>query len=424
MSITCVVGLQWGDEGKGKVVDILSEQSDFVVRFQGGHNAGHTVVFGRDKFVLHLVPSGILHRGVICVIGNGVVIDPKHLLAEIDQLRQRGIRIQDNIYISDRAHLILPYHKVIDNISEAGLGHNKIGTTGLGIGPCYTDKYARTGIRVVDLFNPPFFRERLKSNLAQKNFLISAAGLKPLDWQPIYDEYLGYARRLKSYVTDTRVLLLKAVSAHKRMLFEGAQGTLLDVDFGTYPFVTSSNADISGLCSGVGIHLNKMDNIIGILKAYTTRVGGGPFPTELTGRSGEDLRQRGGEFGATTGRPRRCGWLDLVAAIYACQINSVHSIAMTKLDVLSHLKTINIGMAYKHKGRTISNFPSDVDVLDKCRVVYRQFRGWQKDISGTRRYGDLPDAAKRYLDFIQKSLRTPVDIVSVGADRKQTLYRR
>lgn len=423
MSITCVVGLQWGDEGKGKIVDILSQKFDFVVRYQGGHNAGHTVIFGKEKFVLHLIPSGILHRGVICVIGNGVVIDPKQLLAEISQLRQRGIRIKNNIYISDRAHLILPYHRVIDNISEKGLGDNKIGTTGLGIGPCYTDKYSRTGIRVADLFNPSFFKERLKSNLAQKNILISVAGLKPLEWGSVYEEYLSYARQIKSYVTDTRILLLKAVSGHKRMLFEGAQGTLLDVDFGTYPFVTSSNADISGLCSGIGIHLNRIDTIIGILKAYTTRVGSGPFPTELTGSLGEDLRQCGGEFGATTGRPRRCGWLDLVSALYACQINSVNSIAMTKLDVLSHLKTINIGLAYKYKGRTLSNFPPDIDALNKCRIVYKELKGWQKELSGISRYKDLPDEAKRYLDFIQKALKTSINIISVGADRKQTLRR-
>ena len=394
-----------------------------MVRFQGGHNAGHTVVIGENKFVLHLIPSGILHPGVICVIGNGVVIDPKQFLAELEQLRRKGIRIKNNIFISDRAHLILPYHKVMDNISENKLGQNKIGTTGLGIGPCYTDKYARTGVRIIDLFDPAYLKERIKANLSHKNVMISLAGLKPLAWQDIYKEYLGYARNLKPYVVDARVMLMDALRKNKRILFEGAQGTLLDVDFGTYPFVTSSNADISGLSAGIGITLKKFNSIIGILKAYTTRVGSGPFPTELSGFAGEDLRQRGGEFGATTGRPRRCGWLDLVSARYATEINSVDSIAMTKLDVLSHLKTIKIGMAYKYKGRTIRNFPSGARVLEDCGIVYKEMTGWQKDISAVKSSRDLPAAAKRYLDFIEHSLDTHIKIVSVGPDRKQTLFR-
>ncbi|MFH1227921.1 MAG: adenylosuccinate synthase [Planctomycetota bacterium] len=423
MSVKCVVGLQWGDEGKGKIVDILSRQADFVVRFQGGHNAGHTVVLGRNKFVLHLIPSGILHPGVICVIANGVVIDPEQFLKELEQLRQQGIQIRNNIYISDRAHLILPYHKVVDDISENNLGQNKIGTTGRGIGPCYTDKYARIGIRVIDLFNQSYLKERIKANLAQKNILISSAGLKPLSWQKIYDEYLDYARKLKPYVIDARAMLMDALKNNKRMLFEGAQGTLLDVDFGTYPFVTSSNADISGLSAGIGITIKKFNGIIGILKAYTTRVGGGPFPTELTGALGETLRQRGGEFGATTGRPRRCGWLDLVSAKYATEINSVDSIAITKLDVLSHLKTIKVVVAYRNKGRIIRHFPSDVNILYNCGIIYKEMKGWQKDISVFKTYRDLPDTAKKYLDFIQKSLDTPIDIISIGADRRQTIFK-
>ncbi|MEW6027725.1 MAG: adenylosuccinate synthase, partial [Planctomycetota bacterium] len=319
--IKFIVGLQWGDEGKGKVVDYLSSLSDIVVRYQGGGNAGHTVVKGTRKFVLHLVPSGILHRGVKCVIGNGVVFDPAQFIKEVKGLKSQGIKMDHNINISGQAHLVMPYHKVIDQLSERQLGKHKIGTTGLGIGPCYSDKYARTGIRVSDLFNKPLFRERLRENLNPKNKLFRTLKIKPLSLDKIYSEYLIYAKFISPFVTDTRRLLVDAVKANKNILIEGAQGTMLDIDFGTYPYVTSSNSSLAGVSSGTGIPLvNKRIETIGILKAYTTRVGEGPFPAENTGALGEVLRTLGGEFGATTGRPRRCGWLDLVVARPAVEL--------------------------------------------------------------------------------------------------------
>ncbi|MBI4712753.1 MAG: adenylosuccinate synthase [Planctomycetes bacterium] len=424
MSITCVIGLQWGDEGKGKIVDLLSRDSDYVVRYQGGSNAGHTVVLGKEKFVLHIIPSGILHPGVKCVIANGVVFDPRQFLGELDGLKKKGIRIKKNLYISDRAHLVFPYHKAIDGIRESRLGKKKIGTTGLGIGPCYSDKFARTGIRVIDLFNPALFKERLQVNLSEKNVVISAGGGKPLSTQDIYQQYLHYARQIKPYVTDTRLMLEDALRRKKRILLEGAQGSLLDIDFGTYPFVTSSNADACGISSGAGISARKIDKITGVLKAYATRVGEGPFPTELNDALGENLRRIGGEYGATTGRPRRCGWLDLVAAKYSAQLNDIDSIAITKLDVLSHLKKIKVAVAYKYNGKTIHEFPAAVEALARCRPVYRELPGWQADISGINRYNDLSVAARKYLDFISQHLGVPIGIVSVGAERKRFLIKR
>ncbi|MBI5778660.1 MAG: adenylosuccinate synthase [Planctomycetes bacterium] len=423
--IKFIVGLQWGDEGKGKIVDYLSSLSDFVVRYQGGGNAGHTVVKGTRKFVLHLVPSGILHRGVKCVIGNGVVFDPIQFIKEVKGLQAKRIKIDRNIFISGQAHLVMPYHKVLDQLSERQLGKNKIGTTGLGIGPCYSDKYARTGIRVNDLFNKPLFMERLKENLNLKNKLFQAMGIKPLSVSKIYSEYLDYARFIKPFVTDTRRLLLDAIKAKRNILIEGAQGTMLDIDFGTYPFVTSSNSSLAGVSSGTGIPLaNKRIETIGILKAYTTRVGEGPFPAENTGTLGEVLRTLGGEFGATTGRPRRCGWLDLVVARTAIELNAVSYIAMTKLDVLSHLAFLKVVVGYRYKNKMLTHFPVDISILEGCQPVYETLPGWSEDISGIRKYRDLPENARKYIGFIEKKLGVPIKMVSVGAEEKQIIHKK
>lgn len=421
--IKFVVGLQWGDEGKGKLVDCLSAASDFVVRYQGGGNAGHTVVKGDRKFVLHLVPSGILHRGVKCVIANGVAFDPAQFIKEINGLKSQGIRIDRNVYISDQAHLVMPYHKVMDQLSERQLGNRKIGTTGLGIGPCYSDKYARTGIRVGDLFNKPLLARRIKESLGFKNKVFKAFGVKPLSFDRIYSEYLSYGRFIRPFVSDTRRLLFDAVNSKMDIFIEGAQGTMLDIDFGTYPFVTSSNSSLAGVSSGTGIPLaNKQVEIIGILKAYTTRVGEGPFPAENTGTLGEVLRILGGEFGATTGRPRRCGWLDLVVARTAIELNAVSYIAMTKLDVLSHLAFLKVVIAYRYKGKLLTHFPTDISVLDQCQPVYETLSGWSEDISGIRKYRDLPENAREYIGFIEKKLGVPIKMVSVGAEEKQIIH--
>jgi len=422
--IKFVVGLQWGDEGKGKLVDYLSALSDFVVRYQGGGNAGHTVIKGSKKFVLHLVPSGILHGGVKCVIGNGVVFDPGQFIKEVKGLKSRHVKIDGNIFISGQAHLVMPYHKVMDQLSELQLGKRKIGTTGLGIGPCYSDKYARTGIRVNDLFNKPLFYQRLKENLNLKNKLFQAMKIKPLSSSKIYSEYLAYTRFIRPFVTDTRRLLIDAIKSNRNILIEGAQGTMLDIDFGTYPFVTSSNSSLAGVSSGTGIPLaNKRIETIGILKAYTTRVGEGPFPAENTGTLGEVLRTLGGEFGATTGRPRRCGWLDLVVARTAIELNAVSYIAMTKLDVLSHLAFLKIAVGYKYKNKLLTHFPADISVLEQCQPVYETLPGWPEDISAIKKYRDLPENARKYLAFIEKKLGVPIKMVSVGAEEKQIIHK-
>lgn len=418
MSIRCVIGLQWGDEGKGKIVDLLAAQSDMVVRYQGGSNAGHTVVVGGEKFILHLVPSGILHRGVKCVIGNGVVVNPAKLLAEIDQLRDRGFEVKGRLYLSERAHLILPYHQLQERLAEQSLGRSRIGTTGHGIGPCYSDKFARTGIRVIDLYEPGLLWQRLKANLAEKKRLMKDPG----NLQRIYRDYLSYARRLKAYVSDTRKIISQAIKKGERVLFEGAQGTLLNIDLGTYPYVTSSWSDSSGIAGGTGIPL-KDAQVIGVLKAYTTRVGGGPFPTELPNALGNLLRESGDEYGATTGRPRRCGWLDLVAARYAAEINGINAIAITKLDVLDNLNRIKVCLGYKFKSRIYRDFPARLSILEKAQPVYQELPGWREPLTHLTRYRDLPANARRYLEFIEKTLAAPIKMISVGAERSQTIHR-
>ncbi|MGA9405768.1 MAG: adenylosuccinate synthase [Bacteroidota bacterium] len=422
MPVTIIVGAQWGDEGKGKIVDLLSDEIDIVARYQGGANAGHTVVIGEKEYVLHLIPSGIFHKHVSCVIGNGVVIDPIALMDEIAMIKSFNIKIEGRLFISHNAHLIMPYHKLLDNIREQGA--NKIGTTGRGIGPAYIDKYMRTGIRVVDLLDRKILCDKLKSNIEEKNQLLSKVyGSAVLDVDAIISEYEEFDKKIDPYVTDTSVFLNSALKKKKRILAEGAQGALLDVDHGTYPFVTSSNPTSGGACTGLGIPPTAVKNIIGVVKAYSTRVGNGPFPTERTDGIGERLRAVGHEFGSTTGRPRRCGWLDMVSMKYSLGINGVQEIALTKLDVLDEFDEIKICTGYKKENRTMKSFPSDLQTLERVEPVYRPYTGWKEKISGAKKYSQLPRQAQRYIDAIATLSGVPVSIVSVGARRDQTIQR-
>jgi adenylosuccinate synthase len=419
MSVTVLVGSQWGDEGKGKIVDILSEKFDIVARYQGGANAGHTVEIGEKQYILHLIPSGILRAGVKCVIGNGVVIDPQALLDEIKILEDNGIKVEGRLFISHNAHLIMPYHKLLDSISESG--KNKIGTTGRGIGPCYIDKFDRKGIRIVDLLNRDVLEKKLRKNVEEKNILLKKLyDDKGFDIDDIIKEYISFDEAIDSYVTDVPLLLNDAIKEGKNILLEGAQGTLLDVDHGTYPFVTSSNPTSGGASTGSGIPPNKIDNVFGIVKAYTTRVGNGPFPTELTDEVGEKLRKEGAEFGATTGRPRRCGWFDAFLVRYSAMINGIDTVAITKLDVLSIFEEINVCVGYKLKGKLLKSFPSDVDRLSSVIPVYETVDGWMEDISECKSYDELPQKTKEYLKFISDQANIKIEIISVGPKRRQT----
>ena len=421
MSVTVLVGSQWGDEGKGKIVDILSEKFDIVARYQGGANAGHTVEIGEKQYILHLIPSGILRDGVQCVIGNGVVIDPQALLDEIKILEDNGINVEGRLFISQNAHLIMPYHKLLDSISESG--KNKIGTTGRGIGPCYIDKFDRKGIRIVDLLNRNVLEKKLRRNVEEKNILLDKLyDDKGFDIEEIIKEYISFDEAIDSYITDVPSFLNNAITEGKNILLEGAQGTLLDVDHGTYPFVTSSNPTSGGACTGSGIPPNKIDNVFGIVKAYTTRVGNGPFPTELTDEDGEKLRKEGAEFGATTGRPRRCGWFDAFLVRYSSMINGIDTVAVTKLDVLSHFEKIKVCIGYKINGKSIKSFPSDVEKLNNATPVYETLDGWMEDISECKSYDELPLKTKKYLEFISKQANIKIGIVSVGPKRKQTFF--
>jgi len=414
-----IVGAQWGDEGKGKVIDIYAKKADIVVRYQGGNNAGHTVVIGKDSFVLHLIPSGILHKGKTCVIGNGVVVDPKALLEEINTLESKGIKIGARLLISRDAHVIFPYHRKLDELREAK--KKKIGTTKKGIGPCYADKVARLGIRFVDLLNEKVFKDRLNENLEEKNPVFSKIyNVEGYSFDELYEEYSGYAERVKKYICDTTVFLNEAISKGRRVLFEGAQGTLLDVDHGTYPFVTSSNSTSGGASTGTGVGPNKMDKVIGVVKAYTTRVGEGPFPAEFSDDLMERIRTKGKEFGATTGRPRRCGWFDSIVVKHSIMVNGIDEIVVTKLDVLDDLDRLKICTAYKHDGRLYNNFPSDIEVLSNCEPLYEELPGWKRDTTGITSYSRLPKNAKNYLKRIQKLLSTKIVLISVGSERKQT----
>lgn len=422
MSNVIVTGAQWGDEGKGKIVDLLTEDAEYIVRYQGGHNAGHTIVIGDNKFVLHLIPSGILRPGKKCVIGNGVVIDPQALLAEIDGLKGRGIEVKDHLFISGRAHIIMPYHTAIEKESEKLKGSLKIGTTGRGIGPTYADKMARVGIRVVDLVDKDIFREKLKTNLQEMNYFLERLyGVKGFELDDVYNEYISYGERLKEFVVDTPILLDMAMTEGKNILFEGAQGTHLDVDHGTYPYVTSSNSTAGGACTGTGVGPTKIDRVVGVLKAYTTRVGSGPFPTELHDETGEFLRSTGKEFGATTGRPRRCGWFDVPATSYAVKVNGFTDIALTKLDVLDNLKEINICVGYKYNGKSYNDMPSALKVLEGCEPVYEKMAGWRATTAGISDYNALPDNAKKYIERIQTLIGVNISIISTGFRRDETI---
>lgn len=424
MKNVVIVGAQWGDEGKGKVVDFLTPLSDIIARFQGGNNAGHTIVVKGEKIILHLVPSGILYSRKRCVIGNGVVVDPKVLCGELDGLIARGYFKNDRqLLISERAHLILPYHKRIDLAREARMGKKRmIGTTGRGIGPAYEDKAARTGIRFLDLLDAKAFHDKLKLGLRDKNaYLDKILGEKRMRLKPILDEYLEYGERLRRYVSDTSLFLNRQAEQGRRILFEGAQGVHLDIDHGTYPYVTSSNTCTGGVCSGSGIGPNLIDKVIGIAKAYTTRVGAGPFPTELFDATGKWIRDQGAEYGSTTGRPRRCGWYDAVVVRYAARVNGLSSLALTKLDVLSGLKKVRICNGYRYKGKILKEFPADAGILASCEPVYQDMPGWDEDIKGVTKLADLPVKARRYIDRIEKLTGVPCELISTGQSRDEMI---
>ena len=429
MPVQIILGAQWGDEGKGKIVDHLSENADIVARYQGGANAGHTVVLPPSKgkpekeYVLHLIPSGIFHSHVICVIGNGVVLDPVALMTEIKQLKEAGIKIAGRLLISHNAHLIMPYHKMLDAARERG--EEKIGTTGRGIGPAYNDKYMRTGIRVVDLLNRDVLCKKLKRNIEANNEILNKLyHSQSLNVDEIIHEYQEFDRKLDEYITDTSEYLSSALKRKKRILAEGAQGALLDVDHGTYPYVTSSNPTSGGACTGLGIPPTAVDSIVGIVKAYSTRVGNGPFPTELKNEIGEHLRKTGGEYGATTGRPRRCGWLDAVSLRYSIRVNGIQKIALTKLDVLDGFTEIKVCTDFKFGGKKLHHYPTDAQTLDAVEPVYRIFKGWQTKTSDIKSFGKLPKEAKQYIEALSKMLDTKFWMVSVGARRDQTLMVR
>jgi adenylosuccinate synthase len=418
-----VVGTQWGDEGKGKIVDLLMEHAHVVVRYQGGNNAGHTLVVKGKKFIFHLIPSGILHSGKKSLIGNGVVVDPEVLLHEIDALEAQGIKVgPDNLGLSEKAHIIMPYHQRLDLARERAKGAGKIGTTGRGIGPCYEDKIARTGVRVIDLIDPATLKQKVEVNLKEKNFYLEKfLDDQPLEAQEIIAAYNRMGERLKPLVTNVSLALDQTVQEGKNILFEGAQGTHLDIDHGTYPFVTSSNPVAAGACIGTGIGPGRIDRVVGICKAYTTRVGGGPFKTECLDEVGEHLQVQGVEFGATTGRKRRCGWLDMVVLRDSARLNGLTGLAITKLDVLTGLDPLKICIAYELDGQRLECVPAALSALEKCRPIYEELPGWQEDISGVLKYADLPKAAQAYLKRITELSGVPIQIVSVGPDREQTM---
>ncbi|MFH1777190.1 MAG: adenylosuccinate synthase [Candidatus Omnitrophota bacterium] len=418
MASIVVVGAQWGDEGKGKIIDIFSEYADYIVRYQGGNNAGHTVVIGGEKYVLHLVPSGILRRNKKCIIGNGVVVDPEALIEEINYLETKKVNVEGSLYISNQAHLIFPYHKLLDSLQESKKASAKIGTTKRGIGPCYTDKISRSGIRIIDLFDKKVFRNKLAQNLRMKNKILQQQyNIRGLSLDKIYRQYLLYGRKIFKYVCNCSVLLDEAIRAKKNVLFEGAQGALLDIDFGTYPYVTSSNTTAGGACTGAGVGPTRINKVIGVVKAYTTRVGEGPFPTEFSQNMINEIRDRGREFGATTGRPRRCGWFDAVLVRHAVRVNGIDSIVITKLDVLSSYKKVKVCVGYKYKHKYIKDFPAATDILWHVRPVYKTLDGWKDDISGVSKFQDLPGNAKKYVKYLSKILNVPIMMISLGEKR-------
>ena len=415
-----VLGAQWGDEGKGKIVDLLTPYFGIVARYQGGHNAGHTVYAGGRKFVLRLLPSGILREGITCVIGNGLVVDPQALFAEIDELDRAGIPVGDRLVISDKAHLILPYHRELDLLSEARRGERRIGTTSRGIGPAYEDKIARRGVRVGDLANPASLEEAVRHNVAARNRLIADS---TMDWRQVLDDLTRAWERMRRWVTDVSLFLTRARQTGTSIMFEGAQGTLLDIDHGTYPYVTSSNATTGGVCTGLGIGPQAIDGVLGVAKAYTTRVGEGPLPTELTDAIGQRLRESGQEFGAVTGRPRRCGWYDAVAVRYAVRVNGLDALALTKLDVLDGLEELQVCTAYRCRGSLVDEMPGDSSQLAACEPVYETLRGWSRPTRGVRQFDQLPEDARAYIARIEALSGVPAAIVSTGSDREDTIIR-
>ncbi len=421
MANVIVVGTQWGDEGKGKIVDTISESFDAVARYQGGNNAGHTVVVGKEKTILHLVPSGILRKGKTCILGNGVVVDLPGLTHELSQLRRLAVKAQGHLYVGKNAHLVLPYHKILDTEREKNTTR-RLGTTGRGIGPAYADKVARVGIRIGDLFDPALFRERLRTNLAEKQaHAPKESALHTLDPDAIFDEQMTHFGEVETFLVDASSVLNKMIVEGKKILFEGAQGTLLDVDLGTYPYVTSSSATAGGACIGTGVGPTRIDGVLGVMKAYTTRVGEGPFPTELRDSTGEELRRRGEEYGATTGRPRRCGWLDAIALRYAIQSNGLSTLALTKLDVLDPFPVLKICRAYRYRDHNLEEFPNETDILAECQPVYEEIEGWQESTLGQSSIAELPKKCRAFLDRLEAILGIDISIISTGPERDQTI---
>ena len=421
MPAVAVIGAQWGDEGKGKIVDVIAEKANMVVRYSGGSNAGHTVINAMGTFKMHLIPAGIFHSDVICIVSNGVVLDCDVILQEIDALKSKGVLVS-HLFISDRAHLIMPYHILLDGLEEEARGKDAIGTTKKGIGPAYMDKVGRSGIRAGDLLDKKNFKERLALILKEKNRLLTKLyDVKPLDLDEVYKRYCNYGDKLAPFLNETDMMISEAIEQNKNVVLEGAQGSLLDIDFGTYPFVTSSSTIAGGACAGLGLSPLKLDSVIGVFKAYCTRVGGGPMPTELLGEVGEKIRQHAKEWGATTGRPRRCGWFDAVVGRFSVRINGFTSIAITRLDILSILPSIKICTAYKLNGKTITNPPSSVAMLAKCEPIYEELPGWGADLTGIRCLRDLPAEARTYVSRIEELLNCPASIVSIGERREQTI---
>lgn len=423
MAAVVLIGSQWGDEGKGKVTDFLAEKADLVVRYQGGNNAGHTVVANGEEFKLHLIPSGILYQDKTCIIGNGVVVDPKVLLEELDYLAERKVKT-GKLLISSNAHVIMPYHRLLDGLEEEARGEFKIGTTKRGIGPAYMDKSSRIGIRIIDLLDTEEFAAKLKRNLQEKNNLLTKVyGVEPLSFDSIFTEYCAYAERIRSLVADSSLVIDGSIKAGEKVLFEGAQGTLLDLDHGTYPYVTSSHPIAGGACIGAGVGPTRINRVVGVVKAYTTRVGEGPFPTELSDEMGDRIREVGHEFGTTTGRARRCGWFDAVIARYAVRVSGISDFALMKLDVLSGLEKIKICVGYRVNGEVIYEFPQSQKVFNACEPVYEELPGWQEDITGITHFEELPKAAQEYIQRIESLTDTQVTIVAVGPGREQTIVR-
>ncbi|MBI4040293.1 MAG: adenylosuccinate synthase [Deltaproteobacteria bacterium] len=426
MSTVVVVGVQWGDEGKGKIVDILAKQSDAVVRFQGGNNAGHTVVVGKEAFFLHLIPSGILHEGKKCLIGNGVVVDPKIFLEEVEELKKKGfLKNTKDLLVSDCAHVIMPYHRLIDVARENQTGKTKIGTTGRGIGPAYGDKITRRGIRLLDLLDKAHFRNKLLPILEEQNFYLTEYFKgAPLKLDDLVEEYYAYGQKIKPYLADVSLWIDQALRDKKKILFEGAQGILLDVDHGTYPYVTSSNCVAGAVCSGAGVGPTQINQMLGIFKAYTTRVGTGPFPTELKDDIGDYLQKKGHEFGTTTGRRRRCGWADIVGLKYAIRVSGMTSLAMMKIDVMTGLDQVKICVGYQYQGKLLASYPSSSELLEQCEPVYETLPGWKEALTQCQTFEALPKAAQRYIQTIEEMLHVPIDMISVGPERDQIIVRK